>query len=80
VNGQVLEARVDNQSEGQSENANENAEKQKFVAVNAQERDLGKVGELQPRFAAGFLGRGGSGGEHRQQRGSGAKLGESLAQ
>src|SRR5205823_9793505 len=47
VDRQMFQARVNGESEGQAEQAEENPEKQEFVAVHAEEGDLGKVGQLQ---------------------------------
>jgi hypothetical protein len=55
MHGKIFQAAVNHQAEDESENAKENTEEKEFVAVDAEELDLGEVGELKTGFAASFL-------------------------
>src|SRR5580704_4932400 len=58
MNGQVLEAHVDDHAEAEAEDAEQNADEKEAVSVDGavQEADGGKVRKFERSFAAGFAG------------------------
>src|SRR5207302_9043566 len=76
----IIQARINGQPKAQTEDADDDAEEQKLMAVDAEKRDLGKVGELQAGFATGLVGQSRAGPERRKQGRRRSKLDESTAQ
>src|SRR5207249_3869593 len=49
---QILQPRVDHQTESQAENAKQHADHQQRVAINATKKNAGEIGQLQIGFTA----------------------------